>query len=160
MPTAVAFASRRKRTSRITKHTPRSQRRLAKKRAEKGSTRNTTPGNPTDAPACPETVTEDSLPEYMREDFVDEPLHGLDAEAGASARCAGCSMDGDRRSLLADIAGLSRSGTGGVRESEVPYFLKLDQTPIKHRSYGGGAQQSIAALHLRHLEGHGGDGCS
>lgn len=59
-------------------------RRIAKKRAEKGSTRNTTPGNPTDAPARPETVTEDSLPEYMREDFVGEPLPDFDAEAGVS----------------------------------------------------------------------------
>jgi type II secretory pathway predicted ATPase ExeA len=68
-----------------------------------------------------------------------------------------CSMDGDRRSLLADIAGLSRSGTEASGESEVPYFLKLDQTPIKHRYYEA-VRRSIAALHLRHLEGHGGDG--
>jgi hypothetical protein len=27
-------------------------------------------------------VTEDSLPEYMREDFVDEPLPDFDEEAG------------------------------------------------------------------------------
>jgi type II secretory pathway predicted ATPase ExeA len=66
-------------------------------------------------------------------------------------------MDGDRRSLLADIAGLSRRATEATDESEVPYFLKLDQTPIKHRSYEA-VRRGIAALHLRHLEGHGGDG--
>lgn len=62
----------------------RSMRRMAMKRAEKGSSRPTTPGNPAAAPVRPETATEDSLPEYMRESFVDEPLPDFDAEAGVS----------------------------------------------------------------------------
>ena len=66
-------------------------------------------------------------------------------------------MDGDRRSQLAEIAGLGRSATEASDESEVPYFLKLDQTPIKHRSYEA-VRRSMAVLHLRHLEGHGGEG--
>ena len=62
----------------------RSLRRMAKKRAEKGTSRPTTAGNRTHAPARAETVTEDSLPEYMRESFVNEPLPDFDEEAGMS----------------------------------------------------------------------------
>jgi hypothetical protein len=66
-------------------------------------------------------------------------------------------MDGDRRSLLADMAGLCCRGDDDPAQAESPYFLTLDKSPIKHRSYEA-VLGSIAALHLRYVEGHGGEG--
>lgn len=68
-----------------------------------------------------------------------------------------CSMDGDRRSQLATLAGLSRSTVEDHADSESRYFPTLPETPIPHRSYQT-VLKRVAALHLRHLEGHKGGG--
>lgn len=68
-----------------------------------------------------------------------------------------CSMDGDRRSQLATLAGLSRSTVEDHAGSESPYFPTLPPTPIPHRSYQT-VLKRVAALHLRHHEGHKGGG--
>jgi putative transposase len=62
----------------------RNLRRLAKKRAEKGTSRPDPRDTPEDARPGADTATVDSVPEYMRENYIDDELPILDEEAGAT----------------------------------------------------------------------------
>ena len=62
----------------------RHQRRMAKKRAEKGTSRPDSRDTPEAARPAADTATVDSVPEYMRETYDDGELPNLDEEADAT----------------------------------------------------------------------------
>lgn len=65
-----------------------SLRRLAKKRAEKSSTPPETDDTSRNGHTCTEIATADSIPEYMHENYIDDPLPNLDEQARAARNAA------------------------------------------------------------------------